>query len=156
MKADPAVEQEENLEAEPELAEEPEVTAEEDEYDSYKIDPDEELWEGGPTFGDINAWKDQHGDVFVTSITDEKHLVWRTLTRFEYRRLIKAIEQAITAGTSQAQANLDNEESIAELCILFPPYSRQTSIGEMAGIASTISQQVMDASAFSAVEVRQL
>lgn len=137
-----------------EIAEE---TDEVEEYDSTKMDPEEELFPGGPNFAQINAWKEKFGDIYVTSVTPDKHVVWRTMTRFEYRNLIKNMEQAIASGAvSQAQANLDNEESIAELCVLFPEYSRLNATGELAGVASTISQQVMEASAFVAVEVRQL
>lgn len=129
----------------------------EDEYDSYKKDPQEEVWPGGPVFGQINAWKEQFGDIYVTSVTPENHVVWRTLTRFEYRRLVKNLEQELASGkSSQAEANLNNEEAVAEMCILFPPYSRADAAGHMAGIASTISQQVMEASAFVSIEVRQL
>lgn len=134
-----------------------EVEEDEEEYDSTKMDPDEELWPGGPNFAQINAWKEQFGDIYVTSVTPEKHVVWRTLTRFEYRRLIKTLEQQLATGqVSQGEANLNNEEAIAEMCILYPEYSRQNSAGNMAGIASTIAQQVMEASAFVSVEVRQL
>jgi hypothetical protein len=129
----------------------------EEEYDSRKMDPDEEVWDGGPVFRQINAWKDQYGDVFVTSVTPEKHIVWRTLTRSEYRNLVKVLEKTLSTGSvSQGEANLNNEESIAEMCILYPPYKRDSQAGEMAGIASTIAQQVMEASAFVSVEVRQL
>lgn len=130
---------------------------EEEEWDSTKMDPNEELWDGGPTFGTINGWKEQYGDVFVTAVTAEKFIVWRTLTRFEYRRLVKNLEEGLSTGqVSQAEANMNNEDAIAELCILFPPYSRVNSSSELAGLASTITAQVMEASAFSAVEVRQL
>lgn len=129
----------------------------EEEYDSTKMNPEEELWDGGPNFAQINGWKDQFGDVYVTSVTPEKHIVWRTLTRFEYRRLIKIMEQQLASGqVSQGEANLNNEEAIAEMCILYPPYSRQAGAENMAGVASTIAQQVMEASAFVSVEVRQL
>lgn len=130
---------------------------EDDEYDSYKMDPKEEVWDGGPTFGQINEWKDRFGDVYVTSVTPKDHIVWRTITRFEYRRLIQNTEQALSTGQmTQAVANLDNEESMAELCILYPEYRRSNASGAMAGIASTVSQQIMEASGFSSIEVRQL
>lgn len=136
--------------------EEPQVQ-EEEEYDSTKMDPKEELWEGGPTFAQINAWKEQFGDVFVTSVTPDKHFVWRCLTRFEYRRLVKNLEQSVSTGqVTQGEANMNNEESITEMCVLFPSYNRTQNVGEMAGIASTIAQQVMEASGFGTVEVRQL
>lgn len=130
---------------------------EEEEYDSAKMDPEAELWPGGPNFAQINEWKDKFGDIYVTSVTPDKHIVWRTLTRFEYRRLIKNLEQQLSAGqVSQGEANMNNEEAIAEMCILYPGYSRQNASADLAGVASTISQQVMEASAFVSVEVRQL
>lgn len=135
---------------------EAEAVENEEEYDSEKMDPEEELWPGGPNFAQINAWKKEHGDVYVTSVTPTHHIVWRTITRFEYRRLVKLLEQKLAQGQSQGEANMDNEESIAEMCILYPPYSRQNGAADLAGVASTISQQVMEASAFVSVDVRQL
>lgn len=120
-------------------------------------DPNEALYEGGPIRAQVEAWKTQFGDVYVTEVGDEKYIVWRTLTRFEYRRLIKTLEQQVASGqVSQAEANLNNEEAISELCILHPALSRTNMAGEMAGIPSIISQQVMEASAFVSVQVRQL
>jgi len=130
---------------------------EEEEYDIENMDPEDTLWEDGPTFGQIKAWKEEYGDVYVTSVTPTSHIVWRTVTRFEYRNMVKNLEQAISTGqVTQAEANLNNEESLAELCVLYPPYSRVNSTGVMAGVASTIAQQVMEASAFVSMEVRQL
>lgn len=133
-----------------------EVVAEDaEEYDSRKMPPDEEVWPDGPNFAQINEWKDTYGDVFVTALTPDKFVVWRTLTRPEYRALTKSMETALSQGATQSDANLNNEEAIAELCILFPKYDRRNPKA-MAGEASTIAMQVMEASAFSAVEVRQL
>lgn len=120
--------------------------------------PDDELiWPGGPTAGQIKAWKKQYGDVYVTSISFDKHIAWRTLNRLEYKNLFKKMEQLIQAGQlSQAEANLWNEEAIAEICILYPVYDKQALISEMAGLPSLISQEVLEASGFLALEVRQL
>lgn len=159
--ADPEVEAVEPSQEEEVVSPPPEDSTleleDEEEYDSYKMDPEEEVWPEGPNFGQINAWKEQFGDIYVTSVTPTEHVVWRTMTRFEYRRLIQNTEQALSSGqTSQAIANLDNEDSIAELCILYPEYRRTESTGALGGIASTIAQQVMEASGFSSLEVRQL
>ena len=130
---------------------------EEEEYDSYKRDPNEEVWEDGPTFGQVNALKEEHGDIYVTEYSPGKYVMWRTLTRFEYRRLVKNLEQALSTGqVSQAEANMNNEEAIAEMCIVWPGYSRSAPAESMAGLASTIAQQVMEASAFVSLDVRQL
>ena len=120
--------------------------------------PDDELiWPGGPTAGQIKLWKQEYGDVYVTSITYDKHIAWRTLNRLEYKNLVKKMEQLVQAGQlSQTEANLWNEEAITEICILYPAYDKQSLVAEMAGLPSLISQEVLEASGFLALEVRQL
>lgn len=118
---------------------------------------DEEIWKDGPTAGMIKRWKEQFGEVYVTSITFDKHIAWRTLTRLEYKNVVKKMEQLIQAGQlSSAEANMWNEEAISELCILYPQYERVDMNGIMAGVPSLIAQEVLEASGFVALEVRQL
>lgn len=121
------------------------------------LDPNEELWPGGPTASRIIAWKEEHGDVYVTSITMDQHIVWRTMNRFEYKNHVKNIERLGQNGQiSQADVSMLNEELIAEMCILFPKFDRNQLNGELAGVPSIIAQEVMEASGFVALEVRQL
>lgn len=139
-------------EVEDELLDEPEpaLTVED-------LPDNEEIWEGGPTAGDIKKWKSVHGDVYVTSITYDKHIVWRTLTRNEYKQLVKKMEQLVQSGQlSTAEANLWNEESITEICLLYPAYDKMGLSNEMAGLPSLLSQEILEASGFVALEVRQL
>ena len=117
----------------------------------------EELWPGGPTGAQIKEWKRVHRDIYVTSLTPEKHIVWRTLTRQEYRRLVAVLDEQTSSGQfTKSEASLNNEEAIAETVILFPPYRRNAVDTSMAGIASLISQEAMEASGFVALEIRQL
>lgn len=120
--------------------------------------PDSELiWPGGPNAGQIKMWKKEYGDVYVTSITYDKHIAWRTLSRLEYKNLVRKMEQLIEAGQlSSAEANLWNEEAIAEICCLYPAYDKQSITSDMAGLPSLIAQEVLEASGFVALEVRQL
>jgi hypothetical protein len=121
------------------------------------LDDAEEIWDNGPTAGMIKAWKELHGDVYVTSLTFEKHVVWRTLARSEYKQLVKKMEQLVQAGQlSTAEANLWNEEAITEICLLFPDYTKVSMADDMAGIPSLLSQEILEASGFVALEVRQL
>ena len=121
------------------------------------LDDAEEIWDNGPTAGMIKAWKALHGDVYVTSLTFDKHVVWRTLARSEYKQLVKKMEQLVQAGQlSTAEANLWNEEAITEICLLFPDYTKVSMADDMAGIPSLISQEILEASGFVALEVRQL
>jgi hypothetical protein len=121
------------------------------------LDPKEELWTGGPTAGQIVEWKEQYGDVYVTSITMEDHIIWRTMNRFEYKNHVKNIERLGQSDqVSQADVSMLNEELIAEMCILYPPFDRTKLNSELAGVPSIIAQEVMEASGFVALEVRQL
>jgi hypothetical protein len=144
-----------------EVKEEQELDTEDDDTNGpmtvEDLEDDEEIWNGGPTAGQIKQWKAMFGDVYVTSITFDKHIVWRTLNRNEYKQLVKKMEQLVQAGQlSTAEANLWNEESITEICILFPSYDKIALSNEMAGIPSLLSQEILEASGFVALEVRQL
>jgi hypothetical protein len=120
------------------------------------LEDTQEIWEGGPAAGQIKLWKKQYGEIYVTSITFDKHIVWRVLTRIEYKNLVKKMEQLVQAGQlTSAEANMWNEEAIAEMCILYPQYEKLEMNGIMAGIPSLISQEVLEASGFVALEVRQ-
>jgi hypothetical protein len=136
-----------------------------DEVDNYSeesvsvddLDDDEFIWEGGPTAKMIKDWKKEYGDVYVTSITFDKHIVWRVLSRLEYKQIVKKMEQLVQAGTlTSAEANMWNEEAISEICILFPKLDKSNLSGAMAGMPSLIAQEVLEASGFVALEVRQL
>lgn len=131
---------------------------EDEKYTSVEdLDDSEEIWPGGPNAGMIKAWKQEHGDIYVTSLSFDKHIVWRVLNRNEYKQIVKKMEQLIQAGTlSSAEANMWNEETISELCILFPKYDKRSLSGIMAGMPSLIAQEVLEASGFVALEVRQL
>lgn len=121
------------------------------------LDDSELIWPDGPTAGMVKQWKNEYGDVYVTSITFDKHIAWRTLSRLEYKHLVKKMEQLIEAGQlSTAEANMWNEEAIAEICVLYPAYDKQSISDEMAGLPSLIAQEVLEASGFVALEVRQL
>jgi len=118
---------------------------------------DQVIFDNGPNAGQIKAWKKQYGEVYVTSISFDKHIVWRVLSRIEYKQLVKKMETLMQAGQlSNAEANMWNEEAISELCILFPSYDKQALTGDMAGLPSLISPEVLEASGFVALEVRQL
>jgi hypothetical protein len=134
--------------------------ADEDTEDSREVEDlpdDEEIWPDGPTAGLIKSWKQEYGEVYVTSLSFDKHIVWRTLSRMEYKQLVKRMEQLVQAGQlSSAEANMWNEEAISEICILYPAFDKQMLGNEMAGMPSLIAQEVLEASGFVALEVRQL
>lgn len=121
------------------------------------LDPTEEIWPGGPTAAHIVQWKQQYGDVFVSSFTPDVHVVWRTLNRFEYRNHMKRIEQMGRTGQmAESEAALINEEALCEVCVLYPKLNSENLMGEMAGLPSALAQDILEASGFVALEVRKL
>lgn len=145
------------------VTDEPELDNQEDEMSNVgpktveELSDEELIWPGGPNAGMIKAWKQEYGDVYVTSLTYDKHVAWRTLSRLEYKSLVRKMEQLMEAGQlSSAEANLWNEEAIAEICCLWPAYDKQTISADLAGLPSLIAQEVLEASGFVALEVRQL
>lgn len=121
--------------------------------------PEDTLWDGGPTFAMINQWKSEYGNenIYVTSVNPTKHVVWRTISRFEYRAIVKQLEEAVNTGAlTQAEANMNNEELITNVCILYPKYGKDELSKDMAGIASLLSQEILEASAFVALDIRRL
>lgn len=120
------------------------------------ITPETELFPGGPTKAVIDGWKDQFGDVYVTEVADEKYVIWRTLKRAEYRKLVADMEGLIANGASNAEATMTNEEAMTKMCTLWPDVSAMGMAGDLAGMPSIISQQIMEASGFLSLQVRAL
>lgn len=131
-----------------------------DEQDSIQIEdmnPDLPLWEDGPTAGQTVAWKQQFGEVYVSSFDIDKHYMWRTLNRQEYKQIVRQVEQLISSGKmSQVDANMYNEEIVTEVCILFPKLTRADFNSNLAGLPAILSQQILESSGFNTIDVRKL
>lgn len=119
-----------NIEYEPQAEEE------------YYIDPDDTpIFDGGPGISQIDLWKKQYTKekIFHTQILD-KHFVFRTLNRFEYKQIV-AIE------------NIDalyREEIICQTCVLWPfNYNFKKMAAEDSGYPSTLAQIIMENSGFT-------
>lgn len=108
----------------------------------YYIDPDDTpIFEGGPGVSQVEIWKKQFTKekVFHTQILD-KHFVFRTLNRFEYKQVV-AIEN-IDA--------LHREEIICSTCVLWPyNYDFKRMASEDSGYPSTLAQIIMENSGFT-------
>ena len=115
--------------------------AEDYDYD-YQVDPnDTPIFEGGPGVSQVEIWKKQFTKekIFHTQIL-EKHFVFRTLNRYEYKQIV-AIE------------NIDalyREEIICKTCVLWPyNYDFKRMAGEDSGYPSTLAQIIMENSGFT-------
>lgn len=113
-----------------------------DEYDEYAIDPnDTPVFPDGPGISQVNLWKKQFAKekIYHTQII-EKHFIFRTLNRFEYKQIV-------------AYENLDalrREELICQTCTLWPMnYNFKTMASEDNGYPSTLAQIIMENSGFT-------
>ena len=150
-KEEPTLVPEEKVQPEPEVVPEekekvqpkPEVVM----YAGYDgVQYTEEEWvspvvHNGPTRREVEGWKDRHeGHVYFTPFSNEV-FVWRTLMRPEYREIIR--DTSLTA--------LDREEMFTEKCVLYPyDFSLEKIKKSRAGIASLLSEMIMDKSGFVA------
>jgi hypothetical protein len=120
-------------------------------------DDNEELFPGGPSIGQSKAWKKEFGKLYVTSIDADTHIVWRPINRFEYKNHVRRMEQLNAQGNlSQAMISMKNEESLAAIAMLFPAFDPANPDAGLAGIPSLIAQEIMDASGFVAMSVKEL
>lgn len=118
---------------------------------------DEELWPGGPTVGQAKVWQEEYGKIYMTTIGTDEHYIWRPISRFEYKNHIKRMEQVNAQGNlSQAMATMKSEESLAAIGMIYPMFNPQNPDAGLAGVPSLIASQIMDASGFVAMAVREL
>ena len=120
-----------------------------------EVDPETEVWTGGPTAGKVLEWMEEHKHVYVTSISFEDHIAWRPLKRSEYAKISGRIEiEAEDKGEIELQ--MLNEELVCRTCVLFPDYSKIDFDDLLAGVPTLVSQQILERSGFTAISLREM
>lgn len=120
-------------------------------------DPQAELWDNGPTVGEVLAYRNEHGGVFITSFDMDDHYLWKVIKRKEYKSVLRRIEDLQnTQEYSPAELNMIQEEMITELCLLIPDPAKVNFDDLPAGIPSLLSQQILESSGFVAFDTREL
>lgn len=102
---------------------------------------DEQLFPGGPTKSQIEAWKKEWEgyDVYITEILNQT-FIFRTLNRFEYKQLV----------TLQNVDALQREEIVCQTVTLWPEnYTWKEMATTLAGVPSTYAEIVMEKSGFT-------
>lgn len=104
-------------------------------------DNDYQVYENGPYKSQVDIWKKQYGEGHVLhTLIVEKHFIFRTLNRFEYKQII-------------AMPNTDalmREEIICSTCVLHPRnYNFKTMAANEAGYPSTLAKIIMESSGFT-------
>ena len=118
-------------------------------YDDSAYDPvdenDEVLWYGGPLKSQLESWKKQYGDIYLSDDIDPNvSFVYRAINRYEYKAIVA------TMNTDP----LMREEMICEQCVLFPyNYSYGSMSNGNAGNVSTLSEQILMVSGFTKTSI---
>lgn len=120
------------------------------------LDPDAEVWPGGPKAKLVQKWKKLHREIYV-SVFLEDYVLWRPIKRSEYKEHVLNLEaMSESQGLSPSEANFLNEEIITAMCVLYPKWDMDDLDDGLAGIPSLISQEILEASGFVVLDVKQL
>lgn len=104
------------------------------------------------TKAQIVEWKEKYGKIYKTTIGDED-FIWRTVRRKEYVELVKS-NAALAEGEQDLLALQDElfyrrQEEVVLTSILMPaPDEMKNLIEEQGGLASALSDEIMEKSGF--------
>lgn len=103
----------------------------------------EEIFTGGPTKNEVDQWKSQHGDVYISEVGSDT-FIWRPCSRKEWKDILKI----------QNADPLYREERLMERCLLWPKGYDFTAMARgKAGVPSQVSDQIMEKSGFSQMPI---
>ena len=97
---------------------------------------------GSPDQTQIDAWKAQYGEVFVSGFSDTEIYLWRTITRPEYIALQKKLQ---VPGVPIDPFKL--EDGVCDVCVLWKSTTTTWDEGK-AGTPNALSEQIMQNSNF--------
>lgn len=98
----------------------------------------------GPDQVQIEEWKKQFGEVFVSAFSEAEVYIWRPLKRDEFRQL-----QEAQADPEQMMTQLDYEEAVCSVCVLWSSANATaTGANSKGGTASTLAENIMSNSNF--------
>lgn len=97
----------------------------------------------------IEKWKKEYGKVYKSIIADEK-IIWRTLSRTEYKNLMSKKYEG-----SEDDAYYARQEDMAETVMLYPTDKKQI-VEDFAGVADFIATDCMIKSGFGANTTEEL
>lgn len=106
-------------------------------------------YDGSPTQEQIDAWKGQYGEIFVSGFSEDDLYIWRPITRGEWRDL-----QTRVQSPEEELTQLDFEELVCSVCVLWQ--ASKTSLKLKGGTATTLHEQVLQNSNFVAPQAAQM
>ncbi|MGL4820709.1 MAG: tail chaperonin [Bacilli bacterium] len=103
---------------------------------------EEKIFDGGPTYNQVENWKSQFaGEIYLTEFDEENIFIWRPIKRKEYKDIAKI----------QNADNFYKEERIVEKVLLWPEGTGFLHFSnQKAGICTLLSELIMEKSGFVA------
>jgi hypothetical protein len=97
---------------------------------------------GAPTQEQINAWKTQFGEVFVSGFSETELFIWRAISRPEWVNL-----QMSAADPELKVDQYKYEEMVCNTCVLWKSVKGTWTEGK-AGTPSSLQEQILQNSNF--------
>lgn len=108
---------------------------------------EEPIYPGGPTASQVDAWKEEHGFVYLMEFEPGEAYIFRPVNRREFKELARIDDKD----------TMNREERLCEMCVLWPQgYDFVLMNKEKAGIPTLISEEIMVKSGFSASNVVEI
>lgn len=98
---------------------------------------------GSPDQTQIEAWKQQHGEIFCSGFSPLEMYVFRPLTRVEFVQI-----QTVMQSPDNQLTQLDLEEQIVQRCLLWGSPVGITALTSKAGSMTTLHEQILQNSNF--------
>lgn len=92
---------------------------------------------GKPDQTEIDAWKQQFGEVFLIAFDEDDMYVWRPINRLEYKQMIQSV-----------QSEAAFQEAIVQKCVLWPIIGPEWLSAGKAGTIPTLHAVIMEGSNF--------
>lgn len=101
---------------------------------------------GAPTADQLEAWKQEFGEIFCSAFSDDEVFIWRPLGRKEWTDRQVALAQ-MSQETDMVNV-FELEEQIVRACILWGSEKGMKSLTTKAGSVSTLHEQLLQNSNF--------
>lgn len=100
-------------------------------------------FENSPDETQIEEWKQQHGEVLCSALSETELFVFRPITRGEFVNLQMHISEA-----KEPISNFEVEQTVVEQCVLWASPQGLDSLDKKAGSLSTLHEQILQCSNF--------
>ncbi len=100
----------------------------------------------------VEGWKKEFGKVFKTTTEDGDIFIWRRLKRKEYVEVMSITEEM--EAMDKEQRMYDRQDKIAKMVTLYP--EDLSIFDQSAGLATSISDEVIYKSGFGEIETAEL